>query len=436
MIFNINNMESLRREKSMVSRALIITVMLIIFGHSSADETINWTTTQDDGETQVQLYFFWSQKCPHCLKAVPFIESLAREYAWLDVHSAEVSQNRQNLHRYISMADSLGMEASSVPAFMVCGRMITGYDSPRGVGQEILALALACKQSPENALSMTDESREFLLPFLGTIDPQGNSLLIFTLIIAGMDSFNPCAFFVLLFLLSLMVHARSRARMLLIGTTFVLISATVYFMFMAAWLNLFMMVGAVPVITVIAGIIALAIGLINAKDYFLFRQGPSLTIPESAKPGLFRRMRALLKTNNLGAMLLGTAALAIAANSYELLCTAGFPMVYTRLLTLNELGSLQYYGYLVLYNLVYVLPLLIIVLVFSFTLGAYKLSEQQGRFLKLLSGMMMLGLGLVLLFAPDMLLTSAWPGLILLCSAIVLAMVIHRLSLSRGGSHS
>jgi hypothetical protein len=233
-----------------------------------------------------------------------------------------------------------------------------------------------------------------------------------------------------------MVHARSRVRMLLIGTTFVLISATVYFMFMAAWLNLFMMLGAVPVITVIAGIIAVAIGLINTKDYFLFSQGPSLSIPENAKPGLFRRMRALLKADNLGAMLLGTAALAIAANSYELLCTAGFPMVYTRLLTLNELGSLEYYGYLVLYNLVYVLPLLIIVLVFSFTLGAYKLSEQQGRFLKLLSGLMMLGLGLVLLFAPGMLLTSIWPGLILLCSAIVMAMVIHRLSLSKDSSRA
>ena len=416
--------------------ALLVVMPSLASTGTEAEAPIAWTSAQENGETRVHLYFFWSQKCPHCLKAVPFIDSLAREHAWLDVHSAEVSQSRENLERYIRMANSLGQEASSVPAFMVCGRMITGYDSPRGVGQEILALALACKQSPGNAPSMAEESRDFLLPFLGTIDPQSNSLLIFTLIIAGMDSFNPCAFFVLLFLLSLMVHARSRLRMLLIGTTFVLISATVYFMFMAAWLNLFMMVGAVPVITVIAGIIAVAIGLINTKDYFLLSQGPSLSIPENAKPGLFRRMRALLKADNLGAMLLGTAALAIAANSYELLCTAGFPMVYTRLLTLNELGSLEYYGYLVLYNLVYVLPLLIIVLVFSFTLGAYKLSEQQGRFLKLLSGLMMLGLGLVLLFAPGMLLTSVWAGLILLCSAIVLSIVIHRLSLSKDSSRA
>jgi len=416
----------------MLVRNLFIAVILLLSPAIAASEAITWTSAQENGATRVHLYFFWSQKCPHCLKAVPFIDSLAREHNWLDVHSAEVSQNRKNLERYIGMANSLGQEASSVPAFMVCGRMITGYDSPLGVGQEILALALACQQSPEDAASMAEEKRAFLLPFLGTIDPQSNSLLIFTLIIAGMDSFNPCAFFVLLFLLSLMVHARSRARMLLIGITFVTISALVYFMFMAAWLNLFMMIGAVPVITAIAGVIAVVIGLINTKDYFLFRQGPSLSIPENAKPTLFRRMRALLKADNLGAMLLGTAALAIAANSYELLCTAGFPMVYTRLLTLNDLGDLEYYGYLVLYNLVYVLPLLVIVLIFSFTLGAYKLSERQGRYLKLLSGLMMLGLGLLLLFAPGMLLTTVWSGVILMSTAIVLATVIHRWSAPGG----
>ena len=100
-------------------------------------------------------------------------------------------------------------------------------------------------------------------------------------------------------------------------------------------------------------------------------------------------------------------------------------MVYTRLLTLNELSTIEYYAYLALYNLIYVLPLLAIVMVFSFTLGSYKLSEQQGRFLKLLSGLMMLGLGLVMLFAADALLATVWPGLILLLGAVSAAIAIH-----------
>ncbi|MCP5118882.1 MAG: hypothetical protein GY953_49350, partial [bacterium] len=147
-----------------------------------------------------------------------------------------------------------------------------------------------------------------------------------TLILGGVDAFNPCAFFVLLFLLSLLVHAGGRARMLLIGGVFVLISGLLYFVFMAAWLNLFLVLEGVRLVTVIAGLVAVALAVVNVKDYFFFKQGVSLVIPGSAKPGLFSRMRSLLSADNLPALLGGTVALAIAANTYELLCTSGFPL--------------------------------------------------------------------------------------------------------------
>jgi hypothetical protein len=261
------------------------------------------------------------------------------------------------------------------------------------------------------------------VPLLGELDPAAVSLPVFTLVLAGLDAFNPCAFFVLFFLLSLMVHARSRARMLVIGGTFVLFSGLVYFLFMAAWLNLFLVVGGAAVVTTLAGLVALLVGGLNVKDYFFFRRGPSLSIPDHAKPGLFARMRRLLAADHLGAMLIGTLVLALAANSYELLCTAGFPMVYTRVLTLHDLSAAAYYGYLALYNLVYVLPLLAIVLVFTFTLGTKKLTERQGRILKLLSGLMMLGLGAVMLLAPELLVHPGVGVLLLLCAVGATAVI-------------
>jgi len=162
---------------------------------------------------------------------------------------------------------------------------------------------------------------------------------------------------------------------------------------------------------------------LNVKDYFWFKQGPSLSIPEGAKPGLFKRMRTLVTADRLGTMLIGTVVLALAANSYELLCTAGFPMVFTRVLTLHDLTPAAHYGYLAFYNLIYILPLLAIVLVFTYTLGTRKLTEQQGRVLKLLSGFMMLGLGLVMLIAPE-LLSRPWVGALLLGTALILAATI------------
>ncbi len=261
------------------------------------------------------------------------------------------------------------------------------------------------------------------LPFVGALNVQQMSLPVFTGVLAGLDAFNPCAFFVLLFLLSLMVHARNRRRMLLIGAVFVFFSGLIYFVFMAAWLNIFLWIGELKLITLIAGLIAVGIALINIKDFFWFKQGVSLSIPESAKPGLYQRMRNLVRAGSMPAMLASTALLAIAANSYELLCTSGFPMVYTRVLTLSDLAPSAYYFYLAAYNVVYVLPLLLIVVVFTLRFGAHKLSENEGRTLKLLSGLMMLLLGVVLVIAPD-LLNQVWTAIALLAAAVVITAVI------------
>jgi thiol-disulfide isomerase/thioredoxin len=398
---------------------------------------IDWVTGRETGEPRVHLYFFWSRSCPHCRQALPFVQAMASEYDWLALHSHELTSDRANVALYIEMADKLGRDARSVPAFFLCGRMLTGYDNAEGIGAQLRELAQLCRpaEMAEALSSGTDgpsmsaprtDGREIgsepvaeslRVPVLGEVDAHRLSLPLFTLLIAGLDAFNPCAFFVLLFLLSLMVHARSRARMLVVGATFVFFSGLVYFLFMAAWLNLFLVIGGAPVVTLLAGLVALLIGALNVKDFFLFQRGPSLSIPEQAKPGLYRRMRGLLSAESLSTMLFGTIALALAANSYELLCTAGFPMVYTRVLTLNGLNGWGYYAYLALYNLIYVLPLLAIVLAFTFTLGARKMSERQGRVLKLLSGVMMLGLGLAMLIAPESL-GSPWIGAGLLALAV------------------
>jgi hypothetical protein len=166
--------------------------------------------------------------------------------------------------------------------------------------------------------------------------------------------------------------------------------------------------------------VAVVVGLINIKDFFWFKQGVSLTLSEQAKPKLFQRMRGLLQVRSLPVLLAATISLALFANMYEFLCTAGFPMVYTRILTLSDLTTAQYYAYLLLYNVVYIVPLLIIVLLFVTTMGARKLQESEGRGLKLFSGTMMLALGIVLLFVPS-LLQNLVAVLFIVLSAILIA---------------
>ncbi|MFA5530875.1 MAG: hypothetical protein WDA11_09450 [Thiohalomonadaceae bacterium] len=358
---------------------------------------------------KVDLHFFWSQTCPHCQDALPFVQELAARHAWLRLHSHELTASRANVQRYVEMAGALGQQAKSVPGFIFCGEMHVGYDSPAGVGRFLEQRLLACHDAltagavPAPAPTPKDVApgAEVSLPVLGTVDVANWSLPLVTMVIAGLDAFNPCAFFVLLFLLSLLTHERTRTRMLVIGGVFVLFSGLVYFLLMSAWLNVFLIAGELRLVTLAAGLLAVGMALVNIKDYVWFKRGISLSIPERAKPRLFERMRRLLRADSWPVMLAGAVTLAIVANSYEALCTAGFPMVYTRLLTLQQLPTSGYYAYLAFYNLVYVLPLMLIVLGYVYTLGSRKLSELEGRVLKLVSGVMMLGLGGVLLFAPE-----------------------------------
>ncbi|MBE9551983.1 MAG: thioredoxin family protein [Proteobacteria bacterium] len=390
---------------------LMLPVFLTSFGHVRAQgeplpESL-WYAVEQDGKVQVNLYFFYSETCPHCAKAASFLPALVEPRPWLRLGALNVDESQENRELFAGLAGLLGEEFQGVPAFFLCGRMVVGFDSAEGMGAGLAAFADQCHAAlvdmqtlgPQPAPAIT----EVEIPFLGRLDAGNLSLPLLTLALGGADAFNPCAFFVLLFLMSLRTHARSRARMLLIGGIFVACSGIFYLAFMAAWLNLFLLLEGMAIVTTVAGLVAMAVAALNIKDYFLFNAGPSLSIPMGARNRLFGRMGRLLSSESLPSLLAGTLALAVAANAYELLCTSGLPLVYTRILTLEELPTATYYGYLALYNLVYVLPLLAIVLVFTATLGARKLGERGGRLLKLMSGLMMLGLGIVLLIRPELL---------------------------------
>ena len=136
---------------------------------------------------------------------------------------------------------------------------------------------------------------------------------------------------------------------------------------------------------------------------FFFKKGPSLTISESAKPKLFAKMRQIIQEVKLPVSLLGVIVLAFTVNSVELLCTAGFPAIYTKILTLNNLSTFSYYAYLLLYIIMYMIDDMLIFSIAVITLSSKKMTEKQGKWMKFIAGFMMLGLGLLLVFKPEIL---------------------------------
>lgn len=383
--------------------ALLLLACFIGCVAQAATDDDAWSTVDETGAHLVHLHFFWTQTCPHCQRARPYVEALPDELPWLRLRSYDLTADPRSRHEYVRLAQSIGERARSVPAFLFCGHLITGYDDAPGTGAELKRLLQECKDALDAGAATyptQTADRVASLPGFGRVDLGAWSLPLVAVTLGLLDSFNPCAFFVLLFLLSLLVNARSRTRMLTIGGLFIAVSGAIYFVFMAAWLNLFLAVGQIAWMTLAAGGLAMVIGVLNIKDFYKPGAGPSLSIPERAKPGLFERMRQLVSADSMSTMVIATLLLAIFANAYELLCTAGLPMVFTRILTLETLPLPVYYAYLALYCTAYVVPLLAIVAAFALTLGRHKLTAREGRLLKLLSGLMMLGLGFLLALRP------------------------------------
>lgn len=438
---------------------------------SSADQTWHYVNAQ--GELKIKLYFFWSKTCPHCAEAHPFIDSLPQKYPWIELESHRVSDpGVQDIWQNI--ASKTNTEARSVPYMASCEKAIVGYSSEAVTGEFLVNRLKNCYLSLGGKLSDADlptkgatstttsaqtdaplfgtcgtdtgegtcdatslsepvaepEVQPVELPLVGVVTPETMSLPLLTLVLAGVDAFNPCAFFVLLFLLSIMVNAKSRSRMLLVGGIFVFFSGFIYFLFMTAWLNIFQLLGAGSdggMIILAAGCLALIAGAINIKDYFFTKGEVTLSMSAENRTSLIKRMGKLSNSSNLGALLIGSTVLAILANAYELLCTAGFPMIYTSVLSMHNLPDIERYMYLVLYNIVYVIPLAIIVIVFSATLGKRKLTEKEGQTLKLMSGVMMLGMGIALVIDPTALQNvSLALGLILGSLGVTAIIVIGR----------
>lgn len=238
------------------------------------------------------------------------------------------------------------------------------------------------------------------LPMVGDVNWKQIGLPAFTITIGLVDGFNPCAMWVLMFLLSVLVNLRDRWKILAVAGTFVFISGAAYLAFMAVWFNAIKLMGLVRPAQVILGLLGLTVGVVHIKDFFAFKKGVSFSIPESAKKGIYQRVRQIVMAESLVGALLGASILATLVNLVEMMCTMGLPALYTGILSMQHLPTWEYYAYLLLYIVAYMFDDSIMVAVAVITLGKHKLQEKGGRMLKLVSGAVIAGIGVVMLVAP------------------------------------
>lgn len=342
-----------------------------------------------------RVELFHTAGCPHCARARAILADLAREVPALQVIERDVRADADARDAFMQRMQRLPGVRAGVPLLDVCGALVVGYESDRTTGELLRRLVL--HGGAVDGLAAADAVS---LPAFGRISATELGLPLFTLAIGLVDGFNPCAMWVLLFLLSILVNLRSRARIVAVAGTFVLVSGLVYFAFMAAWLELFLVIGFSRALQVVLGLIALLVAAINLKDFAAPGVGVSLSIPARARPGLYARVRAIVNAEDLTGAVAAVIVLALLVNLLELLCTAGLPALYTQILSRQGLSSAGYYAYLGLYNLAYVFDDALMVAAVTWTLRRSKMQERAGRWLKLLSGVAVGLLGVALLLVP------------------------------------
>ena len=391
----------------------------------------------------VNVYFFRGEGCPHCAEEEPFLQYLQDEVYGdrLNVHEYEIWYDEENADLAEKFVAAYGDEFNGVPMTFIGTTYITGFSEEKQ--QQIHdAIEFEIANGPADPKKIADgvitidqikEAREakqeeqitaVTVPFFGKVDLSNKSLLLTTTIIGLVDGVNPCSLWVLTMLLAMVVHTDSRKKTLIIGFVYLFITAAIYALFILGVFSLLSYVRYMRWIRIGVAVLTLVLGLINLKDYFFFKQGVSLTIDDEKKPGLYKKMRGVLKnSDNTWAMIGATIALAAGVSLVEFSCTAAFPVIWSNILSAHGVGRLEFALHLLLYMLLYQLDELVIFLAVVVTMKSKKMEEKHGQVLKLFSGCLMVALSIVMIAKPE-LMNGLASTLIVFGAAIAVTLLI------------
>ncbi|KGO34283.1 hypothetical protein JT06_09410 [Desulfobulbus sp. Tol-SR] len=355
-----------------------------------------------------QISFFFHPQCPHCReekKFIPYMQAKYPEIVWASYDTSR-PENRKLL---ASLAAKSGYPARQlgVPMTFIGPYVISGYKSAETTGVRIeKAIRAYLHDDPSlyPEAERTSRARESLdLPFVGEIRLADYSLPALAIIIGLVDGFNPCAMWVLVYLISLIVSINDRRKVWLLVGTFVLSSGVLYFLFMTAWLNVFLLMGYLHTLTLVIGLAALGAGVLSVREFIRTRGQLVCKIGDvESKKRTMGRIERIVNSPLTWFSVISIIALAFIVNSIEFACSAALPAIFTHTLSLRQLPTFEYYGYILLYDLFFMLDDLAI-----FSLAVLALDTTVGTryagYCKIIGGTVLIGLGAVMVFWPELL---------------------------------
>jgi len=372
----------------------------------------------------VTAYVFWQEGCPHCTRAKATLAELDAEIDGLSINLIELGVEAANDALYGAVLDRLRIHNAGVPLVVVGGEHAIGYAGGGYSAGEYRMMINRCLSVPcvdivrelragdappaeQGAVAVDTPGAgaggTMTLPFLGEVELGSLSLPLLTLVLGGVDGFNPCAMWVLALLIGLLLGVKDARRMWTLGGVFLLATAAMYFAVMAAWLNVVLWLGAVGWIRFAIGALAIGAGVYYLREYWTNPEGVCRFTPGQRRKSISEAFQAMVEQPSLTVAAFGVAALAIAVNLVELACSAGLPAIYTQALAMHELPTAGYYGYLLAYIAVFLFDDTALFVIAMITLRAAVTTGRYARLSHLVGGVVLLTLGAIMVLRPELL---------------------------------
>lgn len=258
-----------------------------------------------------------------------------------------------------------------------------------------------------NICNLVEESDTYDVPVLGKVDAKKVSLPLLSIIMGFVDGFNPCAMWILIFLISMLIGMKDKKRLIILGSIFILTSGVIYFLFMASWLSLATFLSKIVLIRLFIAFFSIIIGMYNIYRFIKLENsndevGCDVTDSKSRK-NIINRVKKIVKEKSFLLSIIGIILLAASVNILELLCSLGLPVIYTEILTINNLSIIESFIYMLIYILFFLIDDIAIFLIAVFSLKIKSISNKYTKYSHLIGGIIMLVLGLLMLLKPEIL---------------------------------
>lgn len=365
---------------------------------------------------EVNLYLFHSKDCSHCKQERLWLETIKDEYEYLNIYEYEVTRNQENSDLLDKVKERFMTDTPYVPFTVVGDKYWVGFGENAKSGiieivekyntQEHRDIVYEVINNIDNSTIEDGDKIDdtFVIPILGEINAKNVSLPILSIIVGFVDGFNPCAMWVLIFLISMLMGMKNKKRMWTLGLTFLVASALVYLVFMFAWLNVAVSLVQINWIRILVAVIALIGAFVNLKNWYKAiktKDDGCEVVDSKRRKKIMNHIKKFTSEKSFWLAIIGVIGLAFAVNLIELACSAGLPLIFTQVLALNNLTILQSIIYVTLYILFFLLDDIVVFTIAMKTLELTGISTKYTKYSHLIGGIIMLLIGVLMIVKPS-----------------------------------